>query len=57
MGLITETNQQYYEGTQFFITSTTAPNQEFTTSFNTDLVFYKYDPKNPYIQLINIARS
>ena len=53
MGLITETNQQYYEGTQFFITSTTAPNQEFTTSFNTDLVFYKYDPNDTDYALNN----
>ena len=53
MGLITETNQQYYEGTQFFIASTTAPNQEFTTSFNTDLVFYKYDPNDTDYALNN----
>ena len=36
-GLITETNRQYYEGAQGFITQ--LGTTEFTTTFNTDLVF------------------
>jgi len=35
MGLITETNEQYYAGSQKFIVSADAPNQEFTATFNT----------------------
>ena len=41
-GLITETNRQYYEGVQNFIGN--GSNINFTTTFNTDLVFYSYDP-------------
>lgn len=36
-GLITETNRQYYEGAQGFIAQ--SGTTEFTTTFNTDLVF------------------
>jgi hypothetical protein len=36
-GLITETNRQYYEGAQGFIAQ--LETTEFTTTFNTDLVF------------------
>ena len=36
-GLITETNRQYYEGAQGFVTQ--LGTTEFTTTFNTDLVF------------------
>ena len=43
MGLITENNQQYYAGSQQFI-STAGPNQKFTTTFDTNLVFGSYDP-------------
>lgn len=43
-GLITETNRQYYEGVQNFIGN--GFNINFTTTFNTDLVFYSYDPNN-----------
>tara|TARA_R100001369_G_scaffold70_1_gene170 strand:+ start:1768 stop:2997 length:1230 start_codon:yes stop_codon:yes gene_type:complete len=43
-GLITETNEQYYAGTQIF---TAAANQTvFTTTFNTDLVFGSSDSNN-----------
>ena len=41
-GLITETNRQYYEGAQGFITQ--LGTTEFTTTFNTDLVFGSWDP-------------
>jgi len=41
-GLITETNRQYYEGAQGFIVTSGAT--EFTTTFNTDLVFGSWDP-------------
>jgi hypothetical protein len=37
-GLITETNAQYYAGTQNFIVPLTGVNQSFTSTFNTDLV-------------------
>lgn len=51
-GLITETNRQYYEGAQGFQIIYAAPDfpkpatwtSEFTTTFNTDLVFYVSDP-------------
>jgi hypothetical protein len=41
-GLITETNRQYYEGAQGFIAQ--LGTTEFTTTFNTDLVFGSWDP-------------
>lgn len=43
-GLITETNRQYYEGVQSFIGD--GSENQFTTTFNTDLVFYSYDPND-----------
>lgn len=46
-GLITETNRQYYEGAQSFIAD--GSQNEFTTTFNTDLVFggpLAYDPND-----------
>ena len=43
-GLITETNRQYYEGAQGFITVDAAV--EYTTTFNTDLVFGSWDPND-----------
>ena len=39
MGLITETNEQYYAGAQSFIaTGIASPAEVFTTTFDTDLV-------------------
>ena len=43
-GLITETNQQYYEGAQGF--QQNGALFSFTTTFNTDLTFGSYDPNN-----------
>lgn len=43
-GLITETNRQYYEGTQGFIGDSTK--LTFLTTFNTDLVYGSYDPND-----------
>jgi len=39
MGLITETNEQYYAGSQKFLVPSDGPDQKFTTTFDTDLVF------------------
>ncbi len=47
MALVTETNQQYYQGAQVFLSAAVLPtpnDQTFTTSFDTDLVFGSYDP-------------
>tara|TARA_R100000231_G_scaffold138935_1_gene118575 strand:- start:531 stop:1763 length:1233 start_codon:yes stop_codon:yes gene_type:complete len=45
MALVTETNQQYYQGSQGFRSTDSAlPNQTFVTTFDTDLVFGNYDP-------------
>ena len=41
MGLITETNQQYYQGAQGFLADTTTTS--FITTFTTDLAFGSYD--------------
>ena len=46
MSLVTETNQQYYQGAQPFLIPSTGVNQEFTTTFDTDLVFGNFDPNN-----------
>jgi hypothetical protein len=48
MSLVTETNQQYYQGAQGFRGTGVAPfdNQTFQTTFDTDLVFGYYDPNN-----------
>ena len=45
-GLITETNQQYYEGAQRFITGNTPSGSSvsFATTFDTDLVYGNYNP-------------
>ena len=43
-GLITETNEQYYAGTQIF--TAVGANQTFTTTFDTDLIFGSFDPGN-----------
>jgi hypothetical protein len=39
MGLITETNEQYYAGSQKFLVPADGADQKFTTAFDTDLVF------------------
>jgi len=44
MTLISENNRQYYAGTQTFIAD--GVNFDFTTTFNTDLVFATADPTN-----------
>jgi len=43
MSLITETNQQYYQGAQPFLVSDPAGQSSFVTNFNTDLVYGSYD--------------
>ena len=43
-GLITETNQQYYEGAQGFQQDGGGTLTSFTTTFNTHLVFGSYNP-------------
>jgi len=50
-GLITETNRQYYEGAQGFISQ--AGQTQFLTTFNTDLVFGSYNPSNDNYALNN----
>ena len=42
MSLVTETNQQYYQGAQPFLAVTTQ--KDFITTFDTDLVFGSADP-------------
>lgn len=45
MSLVTETNQQYYQGAQGFRGNSNGDaGQVFTTTFNTDLVLGNYDP-------------
>ena len=51
MGLITETNQQYYAGSQGFIADGTSVS--FTTSFNTNLVLGSFDPLDVNYSLNN----
>ena len=46
MGLITETNQQYYQGAQGFLSATGAINETFSTTFDTDLIFGDWNPAN-----------
>ena len=45
MSLITENNQQYYAGSQSFL-SAAGSGQTFTTTFDTDLIYGSYDPLN-----------
>jgi hypothetical protein len=52
-GLITETNQQYYEGAQGFQQNGAGSLTQFTTTFNTDLVFGNYNPANSNYALNN----
>jgi len=44
MGLITETNEQYYAGSQRFIAGTALGGQVFTATFDTNLVFGSFNP-------------
>ena len=47
MGLITETNEQYYAGSQKFLSITNNPTENFTTTFDTQLVFGGTTAWNP----------
>ena len=56
MGLITETNQQYYEGAQGFLSLAVLPapnNQSFVATFDTDLIFGDWNPANANYALNN----
>ena len=53
MGLITETNQQYYQGAQGFLSATGAINETFPTTFDTDLIFGDWNPANANYALNN----
>ena len=53
MGLITETNQQYYQGAQGFLSATGAINEKFPTTFDTDLIFGDWNPANANYALNN----
>ncbi len=56
MGLITETNQQYYQGAQGFSSLATLPtpnSQAFTATFDTDLVFGHWNPSEANYALNN----
>jgi hypothetical protein len=44
MALITENNQQYYAGSQGYLSATGSAGEKFTTTFDTNLVFGSYDP-------------
>ena len=46
MSLVTETNQQYYQGAQPFLIPTTGSDQKFVTTFETNLVFGSFDPND-----------
>ena len=50
-GLITETNAQYYAGSQTFVAN--GVGNSFTTTFNTDLIFGNYDPAQAGYNLNN----
>ena len=52
-GLITETNSQYYSGSQSFTTE--AGQTSFTSTFNTDLVFGSYTPNSSDYSLNNFV--
>ena len=47
MSLITETNQQYYQGAQGFLSNQVAAGEAFTTTFDTDLIFTDINSWNP----------
>jgi len=42
-GLLTETNQQYYQGAQVFVVTDAAGESSFKATFNTDLIFGSFD--------------
>ena len=44
MALLTENNRQYYAGAQGFLAKTALAGQEFTATFDTDLVFGSFNP-------------
>ena len=44
MSLVTETNQQYYQGAQVFVVENATGQTDFKTSFETNLVFGSFDP-------------
>ena len=52
MSLVTETNQQYYQGAQVFTSNGTA-SETFTTTFDTNLVFGSFDPTETNYALNN----
>ena len=52
MGLITETNEQYYQGAQGFL-STGSNSQVYATTFDTDLVFGNWNPTTENYALNN----
>ena len=53
MSLITENNQQYYAGSQGYLSATGAAGENFTTTFDTNLVFGSYDPTQTNYALNN----
>tara|TARA_R110002060_G_scaffold74693_1_gene84069 strand:+ start:1127 stop:2359 length:1233 start_codon:yes stop_codon:yes gene_type:complete len=53
MGLITETNQQYYEGAQQYLADGTAAGKILLTTFDTNLVFGSSNPNNTDYALNN----
>ena len=56
MGLITETNQQYYQGAQGFSSLAVLPNpntQAFIATFDTDLIFGSWNPTDASYALNN----
>ena len=52
MSLVTETNQQYYQGAQVFISNGTA-SETFPTTFDTNLVLGSFDPTETNYALNN----
>tara|TARA_R100000951_G_scaffold14912_1_gene11674 strand:- start:803 stop:2020 length:1218 start_codon:yes stop_codon:yes gene_type:complete len=53
MSLVTETNQQYYQGAQVFLIPTTGTEQEFPTTFDTNLIFGSSDSTDTNYALNN----
>ena len=56
MALVTETNQQYYQGAEVFLSAAVLPtpnDQTFTTTFDTNLVLGSYDPTETNYALNN----
>mgnify|MGYP000341910381 CR=1 FL=1 len=46
MGIINETNEQYYAGAQGFVVDNSSGQNKFTFTFDTNLEFGSYDPSN-----------